>query len=103
MSKTFGDLKAGDEVYIIKGCNVEIVKVSMVGESPIEAETWASFGGVGHSIPSDLTSFYDNRGGCVCCDIDEAMRAMQDICAKALHDYKEASGALNKLETLKRK
>ena len=33
---------------------------------------------------------------------EDEMRKMQDICAKALHDYREASGSLNLLETKKK-
>ena len=32
----------------------------------------------------------------------DEMRKMQDICTKALHGYREASDALNKLETKKK-
>lgn len=102
MSKTFGQLKVNDKVFVIKGSKVEIVKVSVAEPSPIEKETWVSLGGILHSIPSELSSFFGTTDGDIYCDIDDAMRRMQDICAKALHDYREASGALNKLELKKK-
>lgn len=103
MSKTFGELRAGDEVYIIKGCNAKIVKALVAEPSPTEEkETWLSLGGFLHSIPSELSLFFGTTDGDIYCNIDDAMRRMQDICAKALHDYREASGALNKLETKKK-
>jgi hypothetical protein len=103
MSKTFGQLKAGDEVYVIIGSNVDIVEVSVVEPSPTEKHyTWVVFDDNEYSIHSDCTSFYDDMLGDIYCDINEAMRKMQEICAKALHDYKSASGALNLLETKKK-
>lgn len=36
MSKTFRQLRAGDEVYVIKGSNVEITKVSTAEPSPTD-------------------------------------------------------------------
>ena len=36
MSKTFGQLRAGDEVYVIKGSSVEIAKVTTAEPSPTE-------------------------------------------------------------------
>ena len=101
--KTFGQLKAGDEVYVIKGSDLKIVKVSKdVTPSPIEKCVWVMFGCIGRSMPSDLTSYHNYVLGDVYSDIDDAMRRMQDICAKALHDYREASGSLNLLETKKK-
>lgn len=103
-NKTFGQLKVGDEVYVINGSNVDIVKVSVAEPSPTEKYyTYVVFDDNEYSLPSGWTSFFDDMDGDIYCDIDDAMRRMQDICAKALHDYREASGALNKLETLKRK
>ena len=103
MSKTFRQLRAGDEVYVIKGSNVEITKVSTAEPSQTEKHyTWVVFDDYEYSVYSDSTSFYDDMVGDIYCDIDEAMRKMQDICAKALHDYREASGALNLLETKKK-
>ena len=100
MSKTFGQLKAGDEVYVIIGSNVDIVEVSVVEPSPTEKHyTWVVFDDNEYSIHSDWTSFYDDMVGDIYCDINEAMRKMQEICAKALHDYKCASGSLNLLES----
>lgn len=101
MSKTFGQLRAGDEVYIIKGSDVEIVKVQST-EVAIRQYVLITIGDTEYSLPIDLSSFYDDMFGDIYCDIDEAMRTMQDICAKAWHDYREASGALNKLETKKK-
>ena len=100
MSKTFGQLKAGDEVYVIKGSNVEIVKVQSTATK--QYHTYIKIDGWTYRVIAADSISYNDRGE-IYCDIDEAMRKMQDICAKALHDYREASGALNKLETLKRK
>lgn len=103
MNKTFGQLKAGDEVYIINGSRVDIVRLSVAEPSPTDKHyTWIVFDDYEYSVYSDSSSFYDELVGDTYCDIDDAMRRMQDICAKALHDYREASGALNKLETKKK-
>ena len=102
MNKTFEQLKAGDKVFIIKGSKVEIAKVSVAEPSPTERHcTRVVFDDYEYSVHSDSTSFYDDMVGDIYCDIDDAMRRMQDICAKALHDYKEASGSLNLLECFK--
>lgn len=103
MSKTFGKLRAGDEVYVIKGNSVEIVKVSVAATRYNSADTLLRMSGCVFHVPAVHVKFYHEAIGDIYCDIDEATKRMQDICAKALHDYKEASGALNKLETLKRK
>lgn len=100
--KKFKDLKSGDKVFIINGSDVEIVKVSVAEPSPTDKNyTWVVIGDYEYSVYSDSTSFYDDMIGDIYCDIDDAMRRMQDICAKALHDYRKASGALNLLETKK--
>ncbi len=100
MSKTFGQLKAGDEVYIIKGSDVEIAEVSVAAPSKL-GHTLVRVSGCVFPVPSLCIHQYIDMVGDIYCDIDEAMRRMQDICAKALHDYREASGALNLLETSK--
>ena len=102
MSKTFGQLKAGDEVYVIKGCDVEIVNVSVAAKRCNGADTLLRMSGCVFHVPAVHVQFYNEAIGDIYCDIDDAMRKMQDICAKALHDYREASGALNKLETKKK-
>lgn len=102
MSKTFGQLKANDKVYIIKDdCSVEIVKVERV-EVALRRYVLFTAGYSKYTLPIDLSSFHEGEIGDIYCDIDDAMRKMQDICAKALHDYREASGALNKLELKKK-
>ena len=91
MSKTFGQLKAGDNVYVINGSNVDIIRLSVAEPSPTDKNyTWVIFDDYEYSVYSDSTSFYDDMVGDIYCDIDEAMRKMQDICAKALHDYRES-------------
>ena len=102
MSKTFGQLKAGDEVYIINGNSVEIVKVESV-EVAIRRYVFITIGDTEYSLPVDLPSFYDDMVGDIYCDIDDAIKTMKEKCENALHDYRKASGALNMLETLKRK
>ena len=80
MSKTFRQLRAGDEVYVIKGSNVEITKVSTAEPSPTEKHyTWVVFDDYEYSVYSDSTSFYDDMVGDIYCDIDEAMRKMQAL------------------------
>ena len=104
MSKTFGDLKAGDDLYIIKCCNVKIVKVQSAELNTAKIAVFIISEECDFLVHAKQSScHYGMKTGDIYCDIDDAMRAMQDICAKALHDYREASGALNKLETLKRK
>lgn len=99
MSKTFGQLKAGDEVYVIKGSDVEIAKVQSTATK--QYHTFIKIDGWTYRVIADDTSSHNDRGD-IYSDIDEAMKAMKEICAKALHDYREASGALNKLETKKK-
>lgn len=102
MIKTFGKLHAGDEVYVIKGNSVEIVKVSVAATRSNSADTLLRMSGCVFHVPAVHVQFYNEAIGDIYCNIDEAMRAMQNICAKALHDYREASGALNKLKTKKK-
>jgi len=99
MSKTFGELRAGDEVYVIKGSNVDIVNVECT-EASSSQYVFITIGDTKYSMPADLSSFYVDPMGDIYCDIDEAMRRMQKICANALHKYREAIGALNLLETI---
>jgi hypothetical protein len=99
MSKTFRQLRAGDEVYVINGSDVEIVKVQSTDIK--QYNIFIKIDGWTYRVPADVTSSHNDRGD-IYCNIDDAMRKMQDICAKALHDYREASGALNKLETKKK-
>ena len=104
MSKTFGQLKAGDEVYVINGCNVDIVKVSVAEPSQMsEGYVCVTINDYDFTIPSLRTQFYDDMVGDIYCNIDEAMRNMQEICANALHNYKCAIGSLNLLETKQNK
>lgn len=100
MSKTFGQLRAGDEVYVIKGNDVEIVKVSVAAPSKL-GHTLIRMSGCVFPVPSLRVQFYIDMVGDIYSDIDEAIKAMKEICEKALHDYREASGSLNLLETKK--
>lgn len=102
MSKTFGQLKAGDEVYVIKGNSVEIVKVSVAATRSNSADTLLRMSGCVFHVPAVHVQFYNEVIGDIYCDIDDAIRKMQEVCATILHDYREASGALNKLETKKK-
>jgi hypothetical protein len=101
MSKTFGQLKAGDEVYVINGDNVDIVNVQST--EIVRQSMLINIVDEYYSLPLDWTSFYEEQVGNIYCDIDEAMRKMQEICANALHNYKCASGSLNLLETKQNK
>jgi len=103
MSKKFGRIKAGDDLYIIKGCNVEIVKVQSAELNTAKTAVFIISEECDFSVYAKQSScHYGMKIGDIYCDIDDAMRRMQDSCAKAFHDYKEASGALNKLETKKK-
>lgn len=101
MSKTFGQLKAGDEVYIINGNSVEIVGVSRTMVT--KHDVFIMLRDTEYLLPvnsSSLCNFY--KVGDIYCDIDKAINAMEKTLEKALHDYKCASGALNKLELKKK-
>lgn len=105
MSKTFGQLKAGDDLYIIKGSNVEIVKVQSAELNTAKTAVFIIIISEERdfSVYAHLSScHYGMKTGDIYSDIDEAIKAMKEICEKALHDYREASGALNKLETKKK-
>lgn len=98
MSKTFGQLKAGDEVYIIKGSEVEIVKVQ--SKVTKQYHTFIKIDGWTYRVITDDTSFHNDRGD-IYCNIDDAIKTMKEKCENALQNYREASGALNLLETKK--
>jgi len=100
MSKTFGDLKAGDEVYIIKGCNVEIVKVQITRATSIQGGVFMTIEDMDYILPINKSSFSMIKE--FYCDIDDAIKTMKERCESALQNYKRASGALNKLETKKK-
>lgn len=100
MSKTFGQLKAGDEVYVINGNSVEIVKAQSTATK--QYHTYIKIDGWTYRVITDDTSFHNDRGD-IYCNIDDAIKTMKEKCENALHDYREASDALNNLETLKRK
>ena len=102
MIKTFGQLRAGDEVYVIKGNSVEIVKVSVAATRSNSADTLLRMSGCVFHVPAVHVKFYHEAIGDIYCDIDEAIKTMKEKCEKALHDYREASGALNKLEAKKK-
>ena len=102
MSKTFGELRAGDEVYVIKGSNVEIVKVQGT-EVATRQKVYITIEDRCFLLSVDQLSVYDDVvDNIYISDIDEAIKRVKEICENALHDYKEASGALNKLETKKK-
>ncbi len=105
MCKTFGQLKENDKVYIIKDdCSVEIVKVTKVVPSQMsEGYVCVTINDYDFTIPSLRTQFYDVWVGDVYCNIDDAIKTMKEKCENALQNYKRASGALNLLETKKRK
>lgn len=103
MSKTFGDLKAGDEVYVINGSDVKIVKVQITRATSIQGGVFMTIEDMDYILPINKSSF----SACLIkefyCNIDDAIKTMKERCESALQNYKRASGALNKLETLKRK
>lgn len=79
MSKTFGQLKAGDEVYVIKGNDVEFVKV----QSTETKDTWhgqaviVEIENIHFPLSAEQSSFNDDMIGDVYCDVYEAVRAMK--------------------------
>lgn len=83
MSKTFGQLKAGDEVYVIKGNDVEFVKV----QSTEVKDTWdgqkviVEIEDIHFPLSAEQSSFNDDTiGGIhrdIYCDIYEAVREMK--------------------------
>ena len=100
MSKTFGELKVGDEVYVIKDNDVKICKVVDCARDTSDAIGFTCIAlGNGEycALPNDQTSF-----GNIYCDIDDAIRKMQYICDKTLQDYQKAMGALYILEIKKK-
>lgn len=101
MSKTFGQLKANDKVYIIKDdCSVEIVKVTKVVPSQMsDGYVRVTINDYDFTIPSLRTQFYDVWVGDVYCNIDGAIKTMKERCENALQNYKRASGSLNLLES----
>lgn len=83
MSKTFGQLKAGDEVYVIKGNDVEFVKV----QSTEVKDTWdgqkviVEIEDIHFPISAEQSSIHDDMiSGIHCdiyCDVYEACREMK--------------------------
>lgn len=103
MSKTFGQLKANDKVYIIKDdCSVEVVKVKIKPSQMSEGYVEVRINDWEFTIPSLRIQFYDIGVGDVYCNIDDAIKTMKERCENALQNYKRASGALNKLEAKKK-
>lgn len=104
MSKTFGQLRANDKVYIIKDdCSAEIAKITKVVPSQMaEGYVRVTINDYDFTIPSLRVQFYDIWVGDVYCNIDDAIKTMKERCENALQNYKRASGALNLLETKKK-
>ncbi len=78
MSKTFGQLKAGDEVYVLNGNNVEFVKVQSTEVDTrhsqmvtVEIEDSPFY------LSAMLSSIHDNMIGDIYCDVYEACREMK--------------------------
>lgn len=92
MSKTFKKLKDGDDVYVIKGNSVEIVKAKCE-EEPYGEIVFAEIKGTYFFLWEDDTSVYDNKIGHIYCDVHEAFRKMKkkyDANLKACSDSREA-------------
>lgn len=79
MSKTFGQVKAGDEVYVIKGNNVEFVKV----QSTEAKDTWhgqeviVEIEDIHFPLSAEQSSINDDMIGDIYCDVYEAVREMK--------------------------
>lgn len=98
MSKTFGALRAGDEVYVIKGSNVKIVKVQST-EVATRQKVYITIEDRCFLLSIDQLSVYDDVvDNIYISDIDEAIKRMKEICENALHDYLCARSSLNLLE-----
>lgn len=98
MSKTFGKLHAGDEVYVIKGSNVKIVKVQSI-EVATRQKVYITIEDRCFLLSVDQLSVYDDVvDNIYISDIDKAIKRMKEICENALHDYLCARSSLNLLE-----
>ena len=81
MNKTFGELRAGDEVYVINGSAVEIVKVSVAAPSKL-GHTLIRVSGCVFPVPSLRVQFYIDMVGDIYSDIDDAMKVMKENAKK---------------------
>lgn len=100
MSKIFGKLRVGDDVYVIKDNDVKICKVVDCARNTSDAIGFTCIALDNDeyiALPNDLESF-----GNIYCNIDDAIREMQYICDKALQNFQKAKGAVFILE-IKRK
>lgn len=79
MSKTFGQLKAGDEVYVINGNDVKFVKV----QSTEVKDTWdgqtviVEIEDIHFPLSAEQSSINDDMIGDIYCDVYEAVREMK--------------------------
>lgn len=100
MGKTFGQVKAGDEVYVINGNNVDFAKV----QSTEEENTWR-----GHKVTVEIEDihFYlsaeqsyihDDMIGDIYCDVYEALREMKKRYNANVLDCKKSLDSLLLLE-----
>lgn len=99
--KTFGELRAGDEVYVVADNSVEIVTVQ---SAEIDEQTmFARMGDTEYSLPLDATSVSndDDEMGDIYCDINKAIRRMQDECENAWYYYRSAYSSLDYLLEIK--
>ncbi len=76
MSKTFGQLKDGDDVYVIKGNSVDIVKAKCEEESYGEI-VFAEIKGTHFFLWENDSSVDDDEIGDIYCDVYEAFREMK--------------------------
>lgn len=98
--KTFGELRVGEEVYLISEGNVEIVSVQ---SAQIDGKRiFVRMGDAEYSLPLDASSIYDIMMGDIYCDINEAMRKLQDVCENAWYDFRCASSSLDYLRERKK-
>lgn len=99
MSKTFGQVKAGDEVYVIKGNDVEFVKVQST-----EADTWdgkkviVEIEDIHFPLPAEQSSINDDMIGDIYCDVYEAVREMKKRYNANIIECKKALDSLLLLE-----
>ena len=103
MSKTFGQLKAGDEVYVIKGNDVEFVKVqSTEADTRHSQMVTVEIEDIHFYLPAEHSSIHDDTiGGIhrdIYCDIYEAVREMKKRYNANIIECKKSHDSLLLLE-----
>jgi hypothetical protein len=97
MSKTFGQLKDGDDVYVIKGNSVDIVKAKCEEESYGEI-VFAEIKGTHFFLWENDSSVDDDEIGDIYCDVYEAFREMKKRYNANVITCKQSLDSLHLLE-----